>query len=257
MVEMNELTSTPCTFRLSGRKLLWNLTDVCFVGCAHCFRASIPRRAVEPIEEAEINAVDRCLRDLGTAKLVISGGEPLLVPNLPHVIQFFTAKPVSLSVCTSLVGASLSQIRRARDAGMKRITLGVDFFHGRRGIDAYLQRLTERMEPVMGLDLTANVCVETTNDVTNLDKLLPVLRLASRITISTLVGARGQNPWASEWDERHRLAVLAATKLRPLVRQPVSVRVPDCSGPRCPAGRLVFSFDRQRLDLASCPDLAA
>ncbi len=244
----------PCTFRNSGIKLLWNVTDVCFLQCAHCFRSSSPDHQLKPISWEEIKAVAECLRKLRKGKLVISGGEPLLVPNLPDAIAYFSDLGFKFSVCSALIGVPLSNLQNARIAGWTRLTLGVDFFHWRGAPDRYVDRVLRRLDVLSGLDVTANVCVDSDRDLERLGALFPVLRRVNRITVSSLTSRRSQSQPNEAWEAKLHRVVEGARQLRSEIDAPVSVRAPNCNSTECPSGRWVFAFDRMKLSATNCPD---
>ena len=115
----------------SLRDLRISVTDRCNFRCRYCMprerfgenHTFLPRRAYLSFEEIE-KVVTAC-RPLGLEKVRITGGEPLLRPDLHDLISRVSSTGVEVALTTN---ASLlsGQAPRLADAGLDRVTVSLD-----------------------------------------------------------------------------------------------------------------------------------
>ena len=113
------------------RDLRISVTDRCNFRCRYCMprerfgenHTFLPRRAYLSFEEIE-KVVIAC-RPLGLEKVRITGGEPLLRPDLHDLISRVASTGVEVALTTN---ASLlsGQAPRLADAGLDRVTVSLD-----------------------------------------------------------------------------------------------------------------------------------
>ncbi len=113
------------------RDLRISVTDRCNFRCRYCMprerfgenHTFLPRRAYLSFEEIE-KVVTAC-RPLGLEKVRITGGEPLLRPDLDDLISRISSTGVEVALTTN---ASLlsGQAPRLADAGLDRVTVSLD-----------------------------------------------------------------------------------------------------------------------------------
>ena len=113
------------------RDLRISVTDRCNFRCRYCMprerfgenHTFLPRRAYLSFEEIE-KVVIAC-RPLGLEKVRITGGEPLLRPDLDDLISRISSTGVEVALTTN---ASLlsGQAPRLADAGLDRVTVSLD-----------------------------------------------------------------------------------------------------------------------------------
>ena len=113
------------------RDLRISVTDRCNFRCRYCMprerfgenHTFLPRRAYLSFEEIE-KVVTAC-RPLGLEKVRITGGEPLLRPDLDDLISRISSTGVEVALTTN---ASLlsGQATRLADAGLDRVTVSLD-----------------------------------------------------------------------------------------------------------------------------------
>jgi cyclic pyranopterin phosphate synthase len=115
------------------RDLRISVTDRCNFRCPYCMPAEIfgeryqflPKPRILTFEEIE--SLSRIFVGLGTGKLRITGGEPLVRAELPRLIERLAAiegvKDLAMTTNASLL-APLAQ--ELKDAGLGRVTVSVD-----------------------------------------------------------------------------------------------------------------------------------
>jgi heme d1 biosynthesis radical SAM protein NirJ len=124
----------------SGPVVIWNLIRRCNLTCRHCYSLSADKDYPGELSFAEISAVMKDMRAFGVPALILSGGEPLLRPDLFEIaalareLGFY----VGLSSNGTLIDAGLAQRIFATGFNYVGISLdGIgevhDTFRGRKG----------------------------------------------------------------------------------------------------------------------------
>ena len=65
-----------------GPVVIWNLVRRCNLTCKHCYSISADKDFPGELSTAEVGAVMDDLRAFGVPVLILSGGEPLLRPDI-------------------------------------------------------------------------------------------------------------------------------------------------------------------------------
>jgi MoaA/NifB/PqqE/SkfB family radical SAM enzyme len=122
------------------------VTGRCQSRCAACDVWQRPRRADE-LTVAEIARLAGEIAALGPRFVAISGGEPLLRPDLAAIVAALAARGLRVQLTTAGVGLTPRRAAELRAAGLARVTFSVDALdRGRyeqiRGVDW--------LEPVLG-----------------------------------------------------------------------------------------------------------
>lgn len=112
-----------------------SVTDRCDLRCFYCmpkgFKAfEVPKHW---LSFDEIERVIRAFSELGTRRVRLTGGEPLLRSELPALVKRLHALPgvEDLSVSTNAVRLA-RQARALRDAGVRRINVSLDSLRAER-----------------------------------------------------------------------------------------------------------------------------
>ena len=117
------------SFGRAIRYLRVGVTDRCDLRCSYCMPKGF--KGYEQPEDwltfEEIERVVGAFAALGVSRVRLTGGEPLLRRNLPHLAERIAALPGidDLSITTN--GTTLAkQARALRDAGVKRLNISLD-----------------------------------------------------------------------------------------------------------------------------------
>ncbi|MBI3946252.1 MAG: radical SAM protein [Armatimonadetes bacterium] len=113
--------------RFALRLVFWETTAGCNLECIHCRRLDVAREMMRDdlsTEEALglVNAIARAGRPI----LVLSGGEPLIRPDILQVARYAADKGLIVSLATNgtLVTETLAQ--RVKEAGIRRASISID-----------------------------------------------------------------------------------------------------------------------------------
>ncbi len=119
------LAPTPNARRggLPGPVVIWNLVRRCNLACKHCYSISADKDFAGELSTAEIEAVMADLRAFKVPVLILSGGEPLLRPDIFEVSR--RAKDLGFYVGLSSNGTLIDEAMAERIAGIGYDYVGV------------------------------------------------------------------------------------------------------------------------------------
>ncbi len=105
-----------------------SVTDRCDFRCIYCMdeqMSFLPRRSLLSLEE--LGSIAQTFTELGVSKIRITGGEPLIRPDIIPIINRLGALPGLDTLCVTTNGARLEQYANAlTDAGVTRINISLD-----------------------------------------------------------------------------------------------------------------------------------
>jgi heme d1 biosynthesis radical SAM protein NirJ len=110
-----------------GPVVIWNLIRRCNLLCRHCYSTSTDKDFSGELSTADVVATMRDLRAFGVPALILSGGEPLLRPDIFEIAAEAKAlgfPSVALSSNGTLIDAGLAQ--RIADTGFDYVGVSVD-----------------------------------------------------------------------------------------------------------------------------------
>ena len=126
---MKELRQpTPLTDKRgpAGPVVIWNLVRRCNLTCRHCYSISCDRDFPDELATEEVYRVMDDLRAFGVPVLILSGGEPLLRPDIFDIAQ--RAKTMGFYVGLSTNGTLIESghARRIAAAGFDYVGISLD-----------------------------------------------------------------------------------------------------------------------------------
>jgi cyclic pyranopterin phosphate synthase len=171
------------TLRRPLRDLRISVTDRCNFRCTYCMPKEVfgrdyrflDRRELLTFEE--IARVARVFVGLGTRKLRITGGEPLVRRDLERLIGQLAVLDVDLTLTTngSLLAAKAQALA---DAGLKRVTVSLDAlddatFRAMNDVDFPVTRVLEGIDAAVAAGLPVKVNAVVKRGV-NEDQIVPM-----------------------------------------------------------------------------------
>ena len=125
-------TKQPCLIDHYERRLNYlriSITDRCNLRCLYC----MPAEGLEKLEHKDILTYEEILRlariavGLGVDKIRLTGGEPLVRKDFPHLLPELMAMPGLKDVSITTNGIYLKEhLRNIRSAGVNRINISLD-----------------------------------------------------------------------------------------------------------------------------------
>jgi cyclic pyranopterin phosphate synthase len=190
------------------RSLRVSVTDRCNLRCEYCMPeedyAWLPREDLLSFDEIG-RAVD-AFASLGVDKVRLTGGEPLLRPNLADLIRLLAADRRLKDLALTTNGVLLAdQAGALRSAGLMRITVSLDTLRPDRFVA--LTRLTTHARVLEGIEISArlfdtlkidSVVMRGVND----DELVPLIEYArarrSEVRFIEYMDVGGATQWTPD-----------------------------------------------------------
>ncbi len=167
----NDARMATADFALAPFTIAWEITRACAFACRHCRAEAQPRRDPRELTTAEaLRAVDE-IALLGDPILVITGGDPMMRPDLFDILSYAVSKGLRTSLTpTTTRLVTREKLARVRDAGVRRIAVSIDgpdaevhdAFRGFPGSFAIAERIA-RDAAGSGLALQINTTVSRHN----------------------------------------------------------------------------------------------
>ena len=199
-----------------------SVTDRCNLRCQYCMPERdyvwLPRADILTFEE--IDTLVDVFTSLGTTKVRLTGGEPLLRKDLPDLLTLLARKPALTDLALTTNGILLAdQVAALRAAGLPRITVSLDTLDPERF--KALTRFDSLDAVLAGLDQAANAGFDSVKIDTvvirgvNDDELAPMLehgrRLRAEVRFIEYMDVGGATRWSiddvvSRQDMLQRLA---------------------------------------------------
>jgi radical SAM protein len=105
----------------------WEVTRACALACRHCRAEAIPQRDPDELTPAEALGVVDQIVDLGPPILVITGGDPLMRPDVFDIAAYAASRRLRVAFSPSATALlRRDAIERARDAGVQMIHISLD-----------------------------------------------------------------------------------------------------------------------------------
>lgn len=105
----------------------WELTRACALACLHCRAEAQPRRDPGELTLDEAKCVIDELAELAPPVLVLTGGDPLMRPDLFDIVSYAVARGLRVAVSpTTTALATRDRMQRLRDLGVEMIHVSLD-----------------------------------------------------------------------------------------------------------------------------------
>jgi MoaA/NifB/PqqE/SkfB family radical SAM enzyme len=170
------------------------VTRRCNLACGYCNEYDHVSAPVPT--EALLARVDR-LAELGTSIVTISGGEPLLHPDLELVVAHIRRRGMIATVITNGYPLTQSRIRRLNEAGLDYLQISIDNVRPDEVSRKSLDRLDGKLEMLSETAIfTVNVNMVVGAGIENPEEALVVAERARELgfapTIGVIHDSRGQ-----------------------------------------------------------------
>ncbi len=106
--------------------LAWEVTKVCNLNCLHCRASAVKTKDPLELDTEEGKHLLEDLAEFGTKMVILSGGEPLMRPDIFELASFGTTIGLRMTLATN--GSLLTQDRakRIKDSGIARVSISLD-----------------------------------------------------------------------------------------------------------------------------------
>jgi len=202
-------------FNLSPFTIAWEVTRACAYACVHCRANAQHQRHPQELTTEEALGLIRRLKDFGNPILIFTGGDPMMRRDLFDLIAYATESGLRCSLTpTATALPTLERLRRAKEAGIRRIALSLDApdaaTHDRfRQVEGSWQRTMRILHHAreVGLSVQVNTTVARHN-LARLPEMLPFIQEVGAVQWSVFFlvpTGRAQAQWMISADEHERL----------------------------------------------------
>ncbi len=178
-------------FNLTPFTVIWEVTRACALRCVHCRAVAQPKRHPQELTTAEGQHLLDQIREFGSPVFVITGGDPMMRPDLYELIAHGQAIGLRVALTPSATAlVTRERLQRAKDAGVARVAISLDgpnaaVHDAFRGFAGSFERTLAILADLRQIDLPFQVNTSVTT--TNVD-LLPEL--------AAMVSASGAVQWS-------------------------------------------------------------
>lgn len=160
----------------------WNITRRCNQKCAHCYLDAGELEGRDEISTPEaFRFIDEIAGLSAGAMLVLTGGEPLLRPDILEVASLASSKGLTVVLGTNGTLLDKITIEKLLSSGVKGVGISLDAatpeFHDRfRGVDGSWAKTVEAIDALRGSGLSFQLQLTATKD--NKDEIPTLLKFA-------------------------------------------------------------------------------
>ncbi len=181
-------TSNTPMKQLAAPVVIWNLTKACNLSCLHCYSSSYAGKFEGELSHDDAIRVVDDLKAANVKHLILSGGEPLLRPDLPDIARHAAQSGMSVTLSTNGVLINESSAKTIVEAGFDYIGISID---GSRKIHDLFRGATGAFDKsVRAIKLLRDSGVKTGIRFTvtdfNFDTVPDVISLAEELKVDKL-----------------------------------------------------------------------
>lgn len=155
---------TQIDFNLSPFTVVWEVTRACALHCIHCRAVAQRQRHPKELTTEEGKRLIDTIREFGNPIFVITGGDPMMRPDLVELIDY-AAHHAGLR--TSLTPSATAMVTRKRlekvkEAGILRIAVSLDgataeVHDAFRGFEGSFARTMQILEDLRAIDMSFQI----------------------------------------------------------------------------------------------------
>lgn len=101
------------------------ITNRCNLSCLHCYNMSGDPHPNELTTDEIFSAID-ALSSMGVHTITFSGGEPLLHPDIFHIVKYARKKPMTVAIFTNGTLITEKYIKKFKELGVAQFAVSVD-----------------------------------------------------------------------------------------------------------------------------------
>jgi len=172
----------------SGPVVVWNATRTCNLECVHCYADAKIKRFAGELTTEEAQRMIEDLASINTPALLISGGEPMVRPDILDLAEFATALGVRVTFSTN--GTLIDEKKAARLARIGVTYVGISVDGGEERHDRFRGKVGAFRDAIRGIRncRAAGIRVGVRFTVTqeNLGELEDIFRIVEQENIGRL-----------------------------------------------------------------------
>ena len=108
------------------RLIFWELTNACNLKCVHCRACPVEQRSPDELSAEEALALVDRIAAYSNPVLVLSGGEPLVRPDVLDIAAYGASKGLKPALATNGTLVTPEVAAGIRDSGIRRVSVSID-----------------------------------------------------------------------------------------------------------------------------------
>ena len=116
----------PASSRTRKPIVVWNITRTCNLRCVHCYADSHAQVYPGELTREQCFGVIDDLAEYGVSALLLSGGEPLLHPHLPELLERATQRGLKVTISTNGTRITPEWAARFKQWGVAYVGISLD-----------------------------------------------------------------------------------------------------------------------------------
>ncbi|MHA1632282.1 MAG: radical SAM protein [Candidatus Freyarchaeota archaeon] len=166
--------------------LSWNVTLKCNLKCPHCYINSAEKELPEELSTEEAKKLIDQIADVSRPLLILSGGEPLLRPDLFTLIQYAKSKGLKVGLGSNGTLIDRETARRLKDAGVDTVSISLDSIHPEkhdrfRGVKGAWERAVNAIKALKEEGILIQVNTTVTRE--NYQEIGQILEFAEKLGV--------------------------------------------------------------------------
>ncbi|MHB9037629.1 MAG: heme b synthase [Armatimonadota bacterium] len=163
------------------RLIFWEMTTACNLKCMHCRACPVDQRSPEDFTTEEGKALLDDIASFSTSAVVLSGGEPLVRPDVLEIARYGTSKNLRMLLATNGTLVTPDVAREIADAGIQRVSISIDGSNASshdsfRRIEGAFEQAWRGIENLKAADVPFQI--NTTVSKHNINEIPDILDLA-------------------------------------------------------------------------------
>ena len=159
----------------------WNLTTRCNLRCRHCYIDASRAMPGELSAREALRVVDGIAEVNPESILILTGGEPLLRPDLDEIVAAAAARGLVVVLGTNGTGLTATRCRKLAEAGLSGVGVSVDSLVAARhddfrGVDGALEAAVRGISAARAAGLDVQVQMSLTR--ANVEELPEIVRFS-------------------------------------------------------------------------------
>jgi radical SAM protein with 4Fe4S-binding SPASM domain len=164
----------------------WNVTRECNMKCSHCYINATDKKLTNELTTKEGKQLMDQIYEVSRPLLVLSGGEPLLRPDIFELIEYGSAKGLKMGLGSSGYLIDDAVARKLKKAGIATVSISLDSNipaqHDEfRGVEGAWERAVNACKALRKNNVLVQVNTTLTHD--NYDQIDGIMTLAESIGV--------------------------------------------------------------------------
>jgi len=180
--------------------IVWNVTRMCNLRCKHCYALAGQKDPNELNEKEALEAVDR-MAEAGLAYIALSGGEPLIRPDIWKIIDRIRKKDMAFSIATNATLLTPAIAKRLKKLNCLYVQVSLDgakpethnWFHGRDAFERTIKGIKSAVKEGIHVGVSATITRHNYREVPEMIDLAEKLGCKTFMHYNFIPAGRGED----------------------------------------------------------------